>query len=193
MDSLSQIINYTIGSAHGAWSWILQKYIENPLIIENRKFDIRLWILVTSNDPLTIWCWTRPYIWFPAADYNSKNLKDNFIHLTNNSVAKHAPKTNKILGDGNMWFSEELQKYLDEKFHWDVWTEDIMPQMHTLVINSLKCVADKLGTHKGSFEIFGYDIMIDEDLNPWLLEVNSSPTMEYSTVSHLTYRESQKN
>ena len=34
---------------------------------------------------------------------------------------------------------------------------------------------------KNSFEVFGYDLMLDEDLNSWLIEVNSSPDMTYST------------
>ena len=34
---------------------------------------------------------------------------------------------------------------------------------------------------RGSFELFGYDFMIDQELRPWLIEVNMSPSMEYST------------
>lgn len=37
---------------------------------------------------------------------------------------------------------------------------------------------------KGCFELFGFDLMIDDDFNMWLIEVNSSPAMDYST--HVT-------
>ena len=34
---------------------------------------------------------------------------------------------------------------------------------------------------RGCFELFGFDLMVDTDLNMWLIEVNSSPAMDYST------------
>jgi tubulin monoglycylase TTLL3/8 len=49
--------------------WIVMKYIENPLIIHKRKFDIRQWVLVTSYDPLIIWFYEESYIRFAAENY----------------------------------------------------------------------------------------------------------------------------
>ena len=54
----------------GRMQFVIQKYIENTMIIKNRKFDIRQWILVTCWNPLTIWMFAEPYIRFPAADFS---------------------------------------------------------------------------------------------------------------------------
>jgi tubulin monoglycylase TTLL3/8 len=60
------------------------------MIVKNRKYDIRQWVLVSDWNPLTVWLYSEPYFRFPATDYNADNINDRFIHLTNNSVAKYA-------------------------------------------------------------------------------------------------------
>ena len=52
--------------------------------------------------------------------------------------------------------------------------------MKEIVIYTIKCCADFMKPRKRSFEIFGYDFMIDENLNIWLIEINSSPSMDHS-------------
>ena len=84
--------------------YVAQKYIENSLIMKNRKFDIRQWVLVTDWNPLTIWLYAEPYIRFPAADFSFDQLQNRYAHLANNSVAKYAKRitiTHEI--KGNMW------------------------------------------------------------------------------------------
>ena len=79
------------------------------MIIENRKFDIRQWKLVTSWNPLTIWNYAEPYIRFPASDFTFDNLGDRFAHLCNNSVAKDAENVKTQFEiEGNMWSLQEL-------------------------------------------------------------------------------------
>ena len=58
----------------------------------------------------------------------------------------------------------------------------IQKQMKEIVINSIKSCKDSIEQRKNSFEVFGYDFMIDSKYNTWLIEINSSPSMEYSTV-----------
>jgi len=44
--------------------------MEHPLIIESRKFDIRVWVMITDFNPLTIWIYDEVYLRFSAVDYN---------------------------------------------------------------------------------------------------------------------------
>ena len=80
-----------------------------------------------------------------------------------------------------MWCLEELNNHLQEEFGYDVWEETIVDKVKNVVINTMESVQDMFECKKGQFELFGLDIMLDQDFNAWLIEVNSSPAMDYST------------
>lgn len=161
--------------------YIAQKYIENTMIMKARKFDIRQWVLVTSWNPLTIWNYKEPYIRFPAQDYDAENLCNRYAHLSNHSVAKKGHKQTQFEIEGNMWCMEQFEEYLEEEYGGNIWEEKISESIKNIVINSLESVQDMFEAKDGCFELFGYDIMIDDEFNGWLIEVNSSPAMDYST------------
>lgn len=58
------------------------------------------------------------------------------------------------------------------------WETQIRPQIESIVVKSLISVMNSIEPNPNCFELFGYDIMIDEDLKCWLIEVNSSPSLE---------------
>ena len=161
-------------------NYIVQKYIENPLIILDRKFDIRQWVLVTSWNPLIIWIYKEFYVRFSAEDFDINKTDNNFIHLTNNSITKYAKIDNKI--EGNMWSQDQFITYLKTTFSHDVWEESLRKKVYEIIVQSIKSTQDVVIHRDKCFELFGYDIMIDEHLNPWLIEVNCSPAVDYSTV-----------
>lgn len=68
-------------------SFVIQKYIENPLLYNNRKFDIRIWTIITSSSPLISWVWQKFYIRLSGCDFDLEN-DDRFVNLTNFSVQK---------------------------------------------------------------------------------------------------------
>lgn len=107
-NDLASILKYVIGTRV---EWIVQKYIERPLIIEKLKFDLRQWVLVSDMEPLTIWFFDECYVRFGAEEYDISNLSKKFAHLTNNSIVKHSTDFGKII-KGCMWEEKQLSDYL---------------------------------------------------------------------------------
>ena len=161
--------------------WVVQKYIENPLIIHRRKFDIRQWVLVTDWNPLTVWFYEECYFRFGALEYDAALLENRYIHLTNNSVTKNCKVEEEI--EGNMWSAMEFEDYLKNTVPQEdnLYQEKIKPSMKKIVYSSLLSAQKHMETNKNAFELFGYDFMIDEQYNVWLIEINCSPAMDYST------------
>ena len=152
------------------------------MILKNRKFDLRIWVVVTDWNPLTIWLFKKPYVRLPAHDYSVDDIDNNYAHLANNSIAKYADQMpTKYEIDGNMMFIEEFQEELINEHCSDVYEEVIEEKIKNLIINTLESVQDSFEYKRGCFELYGFDVMIDDGFNPWLIEVNSSPAMDYST------------
>lgn len=162
--------------------FIIQKYIESPLIIHRKKFDLRQWVLVTSWNPLQVWLYDEMYIRFGAVDYSTDITYDKFMHLTNNSITKHYTGKASEIKD-NMWTNAQFVKYLKDVYKKDVWSSEIKPRIKKIVVISLQSAQGQVLQRDNTFEIFGYDFMIDAELRPWLIEINASPAVDHSTVA----------
>lgn len=93
---------------------MIQKYIENPMLIMNRKFDIRVWVVIPTWNPLRIYIFKECYFRFSGMAYDPSQPGNLFSHLTNNSVVKKcSDKRDKI--PGNMWSLTQFKEYLGGK------------------------------------------------------------------------------
>jgi tubulin monoglycylase TTLL3/8 len=80
-----------------------------------------------------------------------------------------------------MWFDHELASHLEKKHKTDVWREKIFPTIQQCIKWSLVCAQDKIEPRKNSFELYGYDFVIDSTCKPWLIEANKTPALDHST------------
>lgn len=74
---------------------MIQKYLSNPYLIDNLKFDLRIYVLIGSISPLKIYFYNEGLARFATQDYeepHQENFKDNYLHLTNYAINKLNPK-----------------------------------------------------------------------------------------------------
>ena len=124
-------------------TFILQKYIEKPLLYNKRKFDIRHFMLMTCvNGKFKGYWYSEGYIRTSSYDYNIKNCKDLFTHLTNDSIQKNSQDYGKY-EKGNKISYGDFQKYLNhlKKNRFDEEKYDmqrnLLPQMKEIAKNTL--------------------------------------------------------
>ena len=68
--------------------YVISKYISNPLLVSGYKFDLRLYVLVTSIDPLRIYIYNEGLVRFASEPYET-GKGSKFSHLTNYSINKN--------------------------------------------------------------------------------------------------------
>ena len=188
---------------------VAQQYIRNPLLIEKKKFDLRIYVLVTSCSPLRLYLFRDGLVRICTEEYkrpNTGNMDDRCMHLTNYSVNKRSDKyerDDKGTAPSNLgskrsieWLMEWLREEKSEAAASKMWTKisdicamtiiSILPILRreyaTIFEKKKECQVDpSLGKtydfgRSRCFEILGFDIMIDSDLRPSLIEVNHLPS-----------------
>ncbi|XP_072314129.1 tubulin polyglutamylase TTLL5 [Eucyclogobius newberryi] len=168
---------------------LVSRYIHNPLLIDDFKFDMRLYVLVTSYDPLLIYVYEEGLARFATVKYDraSKNIKNNFMHLTNYSVNKKSCDyvscdDPEVEDYGNKWSVSAVLRYLKQE---GKDTTVLMRQVEDLIIKALLSAEPQISAackmfvpyKTNCFELYGFDVLIDAKLKPWLLEVNLSPSL----------------
>jgi len=107
------------------------------------------------------------------------NERDNMlIHLTNIAISKLAGNYNDK--HGSKWSIQNLRFYLEQTCGKTA-TDKCFDEINNIIYISLKSVQNVVINDKHCFECYGYDILIDSNLKPWLIEVNASPSLSTTT------------
>uniref|UniRef100_A0A8C7NN08 Tubulin tyrosine ligase-like family, member 7 n=1 Tax=Oncorhynchus mykiss TaxID=8022 RepID=A0A8C7NN08_ONCMY len=171
--------------------FIVQEYLDKPFLMEGYKFDLRIYILVTSCDPLRIFLYNDGLVRMGTEKYhtpNEANLSQLYMHLTNYSVNKHNEnfERDETADKGSKrsigWFTEFLRMndYDVAKFWGDVSElvvkTLIVAEPHVLHAYRMCRPGQPPGSDSVCFEVLGFDIILDRKLKPWLLEINRAPS-----------------
>ncbi|KAJ0398930.1 hypothetical protein P43SY_005288 [Pythium insidiosum] len=215
---------------------VAQQYVKAPLLIDGKKFDLRIYVLITSCEPLRVFLFKDGLVRMATADYvtpNAENMELRYMHLTNYAVNKHSNNfevNRNATEDGSgskrslRWFFSWLrQSHTDDVVDalWekigDICLKAILAVQPMLVQEYRSTFAKNLrkvssappgpheaavpggvpqrpysaqepareedlssavgpGSTSSSFSILGMDVLVDEGLKPWLLEVNHLPS-----------------
>lgn len=168
---------------------ICQTYIAKPLLIDGYKFDLRVYALITSIDPLRIFVYNEGLARFATSKYIEASPDTNadlYMHLTNYSVNRRNSQYDLCDNDDcgskrkfsaiNNWMRRH--NYDVDEF-WlridDIIIKTILSAWPMLKHNYHACFPGH-DTIQGCFEILGFDILVDSKMKPFLLEVNHSPS-----------------
>ncbi|KAM7354234.1 tubulin tyrosine ligase-like 4B isoform 2-T5 [Cochliomyia hominivorax] len=167
---------------------VVQKYIERPLLINDNKFDMRIYVVMTSINPLRIYMYKDGLARFASVKYSSElnNLDERCMHLTNYSINKFSENYSKNEDvnacQGHKWTLQSLWSCLESR---GVNTKRLWATLRNLVIRAIisgesglnRTYRQNVNFRYNCFELFGFDVLLDENLIPWLLEINISPSL----------------
>jgi len=171
---------------------VVQRYVARPYLINETKFDLRLYVLVTSMNPLRIYLYDDGLVRFASNKYTNESSKvhDVFTHLTNYSInkksASYLSNEEAQEAQGHKWTLKTLWRHFDAEGidHSVIW-EKIKDLMIKTVISAessmVNLFQNNVASRYSCFELFGFDILLDSRLKPWLIEVNISPSLHSSS------------
>jgi hypothetical protein len=166
---------------------IVSRYVD-PYLIQGLKFDLRVYVLITSVLPLRAFVYREGLVRFASQSYSNakESRNDTYMHLTNVTLQKKAesyvenrsPKADDV---GHKWSISALNRHLSAS---GVDTEELWDKIVSVIVKSLisveKVLASRtaeLGVQGHCFQLLGFDILLDKDLQPRLLEVNGAPAL----------------
>eukprot|EP01120_Amphizonella_sp_Union-15-10_P010518 TRINITY_DN421_c0_g1_i1.p1 TRINITY_DN421_c0_g1~~TRINITY_DN421_c0_g1_i1.p1 ORF type:complete len:480 (-),score=66.72 TRINITY_DN421_c0_g1_i1:26-1390(-) len=173
---------------------VAQEYIMNPLLLDGYKITFRIYVAVTSFDPLRIYIYPKGLTRICSERYTVEldSFKNSYIHLTNYDINKFNESS----------FVDNVSKEIDhDGLRCDVAyifnrlrdqgidVNPIWEQIKYIATATFLSAEKKLSwtaalrvpLRHNCFELLGFDILVDENMKAWLLEVNHAPNLEPHT------------
>lgn len=169
---------------------ICQQYITNPLLWNGYKFDIRFYVLITSVKHLRIYVYNEGIVRLATEKYelpDATNINNMYMHLTNYSINKNSEKFNEDLSKQSL---ERLNAFLREL---GVDLTALYAKINDIIVKTIltgykPILKEYIETFKNyvyreaCFQLLGFDIILDNQYNPYLLEINKNASLKRPTA-----------
>jgi tubulin polyglutamylase TTLL2 len=136
----------------------VQRYVERPLLIGGYKFDLRIYVLVTSFHPLRTFIYRDGLARFGSEKYNISDLEDKFGHLTNASINKHNPtvgEERETIGSGCKW---NFSQFTDFMIRSGIDHQSLWRRIENILILTLLSIVWEVPELPQCFELLGFGI-----------------------------------
>ncbi|XP_064460438.1 probable tubulin polyglutamylase ttll-15 [Ornithodoros turicata] len=172
----------------------VQEFITNPLLIDGKKFDIGVYTVMTSLNPLRVYTYSGDVLLrFCSRPYNDPfdpEDVDSYVVGDDYTPVWQMPSLKNFYVNGSLSMKESLSLYLrkskkDEK---KMWTEienaiaDVYFEKERDMINAASKYKASGGTGH-FFELVRFDFVVDEHLRVFLMEANMSPNLSSAHFS----------
>lgn len=156
---------------------IVQPFLDKPLLIDNKKWDLRTYVLVTSISPLRAYFYNEGLVRFAAMSYNSSACRagpgNEHRCLTNTSINKRFAHISQLT-----WTYRKLRRHLEEH---GMSSQALFRSVRRAITKVLLTAEydfrllfnEVKPNYKCSscFQLLGVDVILDEKLNPYVIEV----------------------
>lgn len=184
-DNISRLINYNKTKLKEYK--VIQKYITNPYLINKRKLNIRLYVLIYNiRDNETQWylynngkCIYNNKDYEPEISLLEHNLQDKEQHFTSLNL-----DTNYIYNilDNPETLAELKVHFGNENYNYVMYKILNKLRKIKLVYNKNNILQNKDNLQNNTtIQYFGIDVILNDNLEPYILEFNKGPEMIYKS------------
>ena len=163
--------------------YIITKYLKNPHLIRGYKYDIRFHGLISTIKPLKLYLYNEGFVRIASEKFSILNTQNKYVFLTNlllNQKNKNKyiyPQNFPNMEGSNLWNLEYFQKYCDRN---NINYNKKFSEVGDIFIKAIISVREKLLKYiektnleySNFYHLIGFDIIFDENLKPYLLEMN---------------------
>ena len=160
--------------------WMIQRYIRNPHLHNGHKYVLRFYVLITSIEPLRFYLYHEGFAKLASETYDENELDNLYRHLTNPDINEENDNVDVPV----TFFSfARYREWLRSDGHDD---EKLFQEFNDLIALTVIAAREKMrhqvnetnADTRGCYELIGLDCMVDDNLKPWILECNLSPSLE---------------